>query len=161
MAQSNPAPEPTCSGPFIDCHTPLFPDDLWRAIRGWFRRETGWRFPFSGMWREGAAYLESMPRLERYICCGYAHRPGISRERNRFYAALPRRSPKAVSQGCAHQDDKDLAALAEETLVLGLQGFTIHGQVQNVAAEDPRWFPPTRWSRIAAVSPVCCGRFPT
>ena len=129
------------AGPFIDFHTHLFPDPLWRAILGWFGRETEWRFPFRGMWQEGAAFLEGLSRLERYVCCGYAHRPGIARELNRFYAELPQHSPKAVPLGCAHQDDPDLAGLAEEAFAQGLWGFKIHGQVQRVAPDDPRWAP--------------------
>jgi hypothetical protein len=93
------------------------------------------------MWREGAAFLEGLPRLERYVCFGYAHRPGVARELNRFYADLPLHSPKAVPLGCAHQDDADLPGLAEEAFARGLCGFKIHSQVQRVAPDDPRWAP--------------------
>jgi predicted TIM-barrel fold metal-dependent hydrolase len=130
----------TWKGPFIDFHTHLFPDRLGRAISAWFHKE-GWRFSFEGNWREGAVFLEGVPGLERYVCFGYAHKPGIARELNDFYARIPEVSPRAVPLACVHQDDERMAELAHAALDAGCRGFKIHCQVQAVSPADPRFDP--------------------
>jgi hypothetical protein len=127
-------------GPYIDFHVHLFPERLRLAIRNWFLK-VGWQLWFDRPWEEAAAFLEGLEPLERYVCFGYAHRPGIARELNAFYAAVGRASPKAVALGCLHQDDLDPGRLAEEALDAGLAGFKLHCQVQQVAPDDARLFP--------------------
>lgn len=126
---------------FIDFHTHLFPDKLHAAIVKWFETRVAWDWHFKKGWKEAAAYLEEMPGLVRYLSFGYAHKPGIARELNRFYAEIPSFSPKAVPLMCAHQDDENLAELALEAFEMGLKGIKIHCQVQNVSPSDQRFFP--------------------
>lgn len=127
--------------PFIDFHTHTFPDKLQAAITGWFQANTEWRWHFEGSWREITAHLEAMKGLIRYVTFGYAHKPGIARELNQFYAELMKASPKAVALMCAHQDDEDLKGIAKEAFGLGLKGVKIHCQVQKVSPSDERFFP--------------------
>lgn len=126
---------------FIDFHIHLFPDKLHAAIVKWFETRVAWDWHFKKGWKETAAYLEEMPGLTRYVPFGYAHKPGIARELNRFYAQIPLHSPKAVPLMCAHQDDVDLAGLALEGFEMGLKGVKIHCQVQNISPSDPRFIP--------------------
>lgn len=126
---------------YIDFHVHLFPEKLRVAIYRWFRENTGWEFYFQKPWEDGVSFLEGLPALERYVCFGYAHKPGIARELNRFYAAIPKISPKALPLGCVHQDDPDVAAIAAEGFDLGLAGFKLHCQVQKVEPGDRRLWP--------------------
>lgn len=128
-------------GGYIDFHVHLFPEKLYAAILGWFDTNTSWRFKFRGDWREAVEFLEAKERLERYVCFGYAHKKGISRELNGFYSEVGRLSPKAIPLMTAHQDDDDLAGIAEEGFQLGLKGVKIHCQVQNASPADPRFDP--------------------
>lgn len=132
--------EPYC-GPYIDFHTHLFPEKLNSAVRNWFDANTSWRFRFRGEWREVADFLEADARLLKYVCFGYAHKKGISRELNRFYAEIPKYSPKAVPLMTAHQEDENLTEIAKEAFDLGLAGVKIHCQVQKASPSDPRFFP--------------------
>ncbi len=127
--------------PFIDFHTHMFPDRLHRAIVEWFEREVDWHWTFREGYVKVIEYLEAMPGLKRYLTFGYAHKPGIARGLNRFYAEVGKLSPKAVPLFCAHQGDEDLAGLAEEAFALGLKGVKLHCQVQKASPSDPRFFP--------------------
>ncbi len=126
---------------WIDIHTHIMPDKLYAAIRNWFSVNAGWDLLYKGTWRDAASLLESTEGLCRYLAFGYAHKPGIAGELNRFYAELPSFSPKAISLGCAHQDDDDLRGMAKNAFSMGLRGFKVHCQVQKVAPCDRRLWP--------------------
>ena len=84
---------------WIDFHIHTFPDKLFTAIRAWFVNNPGWRFPFEGGSGEIVRYLEGMEGLEKYLCFGYAHKPGIAEDLNHFYLEIIKASPKALALG--------------------------------------------------------------
>lgn len=129
------------SKPFIDFHTHIFPDELFNAIVQWFKKNEGWEFYFQGNTGEIIKFLDGIPNLEKFVCFGYAHKPGIASKLNEFYASLKKLSAKAVPLGCVHQDDEDIAGIAEAALDSGLVGFKLHCHVQKVMPDDPRLYP--------------------
>lgn len=135
-------------GSFVDFHVHLYPEKLYAAVLRWFNANTAWRFPFTRPWDEAATLLSEMERLQRFVCFGYAHRPGIAAELNEFYAEAARRFPKAIGLMCAHQEDRDLAGLADAAFASGLKGVKLHCQVQAVSPADPRFDP--LWERVIA-----------
>lgn len=135
-------------GSFIDFHVHLYPEKLYAAILKWFYANSQWRFPYTKPWEEAATLLSGMELLERFVCFGYAHKPGIAGELNAFYAAVAARFPKAVALMCAHQDDPNLARLADDAFAAGLKGVKLHCQVQRISPADRRFDP--LWERVIA-----------
>jgi hypothetical protein len=124
--------------PFIDFHTHIFPDKLFQAIIQWFKSNAGWEFYFNGGVDEIVRFLDDIPNLEKFVCFGYAHKPGIARKLNEFYSGIRKLSNKAIPLGCVHQDDEDIVVITESALADGLPGFKLHCQVQQVTPFDTR-----------------------
>jgi predicted TIM-barrel fold metal-dependent hydrolase len=130
-------PAPTF--PCVDAHVHLHPEGLARAIERWFAAH-GWvnAHPF-----EPAAVADTLRArgVRRFCFFSYAHKPGMSRELNRWLSAQAARLPDAVALGTLHPDDPDLEAVAAEaTDELGLRGFKFHHSVQRFHVDDERLF---------------------
>jgi uncharacterized protein len=130
-------PAPTF--PCVDAHVHLHPEGLARAIERWFAAH-GWvnAHPF-----EPAAVADTLRArgVGRFCFFSYAHKPGMSRELNRWLSAQAARLPDAVALGTLHPDDPDLEAVAAEaTDELGLRGFKFHHSVQRFHVDDERLF---------------------
>jgi uncharacterized protein len=131
------APLPTM--PCVDVHVHLHPERLASAIERWFANH-GW---VSGHSFEPAAVADTLRArgVRRFCFFSYAHRPGMSRDLNRWLAATATKLPDAVALGTLHPDDPDVDAVAAEaTGDLGLRGFKFHHSVQKFHVDDPRLF---------------------
>jgi uncharacterized protein len=130
---------PAPAFPCVDAHVHLHPEALARAIERWFAAH-GWvnAHPF-----EPAAVADTLRArgVRRFCFFSYAHKPGMSRELNRWLSAQAARLPDAVALGTLHPDDPDLDAVAAEaTGELGLRGFKFHHSVQRFHVDDERLF---------------------
>jgi predicted TIM-barrel fold metal-dependent hydrolase len=130
---------PGPASPCIDAHVHLHPEALARAIERWFA-EHGWvnAHPF-----DPAAVADSLRArgVRRFCFFSYAHKPGMSRDLNRWLAGQAARLPEAVALGTLHPDDPDLDDVAREaTGDLGLRGFKFHHSVQRFHVDDERLF---------------------
>jgi predicted TIM-barrel fold metal-dependent hydrolase len=130
---------PAPAFPCVDAHVHLHPEPLARAIERWFAAH-GWvnAHPF-----DPAAVADTLRArgVRRFCFFSYAHKPGMSRELNRWLAQQAARLPDAVALGTLHPDDPDLDAVAAEaTGELGLRGFKFHHSVQRFHVDDERLF---------------------
>jgi predicted TIM-barrel fold metal-dependent hydrolase len=135
-----PPPPPGPAFPCIDAHVHLHPERLARAIDRWFA-DHGW---ISGHSFEPRAVADTLAArgVRRFAFFSYAHRPGMSRDLNRWLSAQAARLPGTIALGTLHPDDPDLDAVAREaTGDLGLRGFKFHHSVQRFHVDDARLFP--------------------
>ncbi|MCX7770155.1 MAG: amidohydrolase family protein [Proteobacteria bacterium] len=128
------------NGNLIDFHTHVFPDKLYEAIKNWFVKNVGWEFYFKGSSRDVLNFLENNSRIAKYICFGYAHKPNISDDLNKFYGSLSKIYKKAIPLGCFHQEDDNLVSVIKKAFSYGLIGFKLHCQVQKVSPNDERLY---------------------
>jgi predicted TIM-barrel fold metal-dependent hydrolase len=125
--------------PSIDAHVHLHPEPLARAIERWFA-DHDW---IAGHSFDPAAVADTLRArgVRRFCFFSYAHKPGMSRELNRWLSRQAARLPDAVALGTLHPDDPDLDDVAREaTGDLGLRGFKFHHSVQRFHVDDPRLF---------------------
>lgn len=124
----------------VDCHTHLFPERLFAAIRRWFDG-AGWRIPYPYRTAEVLAQLRGFG-VEQVWALTYAHRPGVAAGVNRWLGGLAAREPLVRGFFSVHPEDDDPAALAREALDRhGLSGLKLHAEVQKLAVDDRRLDP--------------------
>jgi predicted TIM-barrel fold metal-dependent hydrolase len=133
--------EPPAGFRYIDAHTHLHPPRLFAAIRRWFDEHTDWNLQGPSEPDAVAAALRAAG-VERFVFFSYAHRPGMSRELNRWLRDAGAGLPDGIPLGTVHADDDDPGAVVEEALgTLGLGGLKLHIQVQRFYPDDPRLDP--------------------
>jgi uncharacterized protein len=125
--------------PSIDAHVHLHPEPLARAIERWFV-DHDWIAAHSF---DPAAVADTLRArgVRRFCFFSYAHKPGMSRELNRWLSRQAAQWSDAIALGTLHPDDPDLDDIAREaTGDLGLRGFKFHHSVQRFHVDDPRLF---------------------
>ena len=126
---------------YIDIHTHLHPDRLFRAIRRWFAEHSNWRFDSPIEPELVAAFLRDRG-VERFVYFSYAHKAGIAREINAWLHGVRLRVPDGIPLGTIHPDDPDLMEAVDEALLgYGFHGFKFHINVQRFFPDDPRVLP--------------------
>ncbi len=126
---------------YIDIHTHLHPDRLFRAIRRWFAEHSNWRFDSPTEPELVAAFLRDRG-VERFVYFSYAHKAGIAREINAWLHGVRPRAPDGIPLGTIHPDDPDLMEAVDEALLgYGFHGFKFHINVQRFFPDDPRVLP--------------------
>ena len=137
---------------YIDAHTHLHPDWLFRAIRRWFAEHSDWKLRYLTEPEWVADFLRAHD-VERFVCFSYAHKPGIAREINRWLGEVGRRLPDAIPLGTVHAADDDPLGIVEEALsTYGFRGLKIHIQVQRFYPDDPALLP--IYERLVALDRV-------
>ncbi len=125
---------------FWDTHVHLFPDKLLQAIWKWFRR-AGWNIPFSGqdpdtlysIWQESGA--------QRAFLLPYCHKPGMSRDLNRWIRNYCQLHPELVPFATVHPLDEDREEILETALdSWGFAGIKLQLAVLGYPADDPSLF---------------------
>ena len=123
--------------PIIDAHAHIYPDKI--APRAVPAIGTFYLVPMQG---EGTAD----DLLARYGECGITHAivhsvattaksvPTI----NSFIADQCARHPEFIGFGTMHQEFEDVEAEVDRALALGLHGFKLHPDTQQVNMDDPR-----------------------
>ncbi|MBI3104211.1 MAG: amidohydrolase [Candidatus Rokubacteria bacterium] len=126
---------------YIDVHTHLHPEWLFRAIRRWFAERSNWNLESPTDPAVVAAFLRERG-VERFLYCSYAHKAGIAREINAWLHATRARAPGGLPLGTIHPDDPDMLEGAEEALTgYDFPGFKFHINVQRFFPDDPRVMP--------------------
>ncbi len=126
---------------YIDIHTHLHPERLFRAIRRWFAEHSDWRFDSPTEPELVAAFLRDHG-VERFVYFSYAHKAGIAREINAWLHGVRPRAPGGIPLGTIHPDDPDLMEAVDEALLgYGFHGFKFHINVQRFFPDDPRVLP--------------------
>ena len=126
---------------YIDIHTHLHPERLFRAIRRWFAEHSDWRFDSPTEPELVAAFLRDHG-VERFVYFSYAHKAGIAREINAWLHGVRQRVPDGIPLGTIHPDDPDLMEAVDEALLgYGFHGFKFHINVQRFFPDDPRVLP--------------------
>ena len=126
---------------YIDIHTHLHPERLFRAIRRWFAEHSDWRFDSPTEPDLVAAFLRDRG-VERFVYFSYAHKAGIAREINAWLHGVRPRVPDGIPLGTIHPDDPDLMEAVDEALLgYGFHGFKFHINVQRFFPDDPRVLP--------------------
>lgn len=126
---------------YIDFHTHLHPEGLFRAIRRWFAERSDWKleYPTDPEW---VARFLGEQGVERFVFCSYAHKAGIARGINAWLQATARELPAGIPLGTVHPDDPDMLEAADEALEhFGFAGFKLHINVQRFFPDDPRMLP--------------------
>ena len=130
-------PPPTAIA--VDCHTHLFPERLFAAIRRWFA-DVGWVILYPHRTEEVLARLREFGVRECWAL-PYAHRAGVAGELNAWMGQVQREHAMVRGFFAVHPED-DVADLARRALDdHGLCGLKIHCEVQQVAVSDPRLDP--------------------
>ena len=126
---------------YIDIHTHLHPERLFRAIRRWFAEHSDWRFDSPTEPELVAAFLRDRG-VERFVYFSYAHKAGIAREINAWLHGVRSRAHDGIPLGTIHPDDPDLMEAVDEALLgYGFHGFKFHINVQRFFPDDPRVLP--------------------
>jgi len=121
----------------VDCHTHLFPDRLFEAIRGWFDR-AGWDIPYPYRVTEVLSLLRGFG-VEEAWALTYAHRAGVAEGVNAWLGEVVRREPMVRGFFSVHPEDADPVGVVRRALdEHGLSGLKLHCEVQRLAVDDPR-----------------------
>lgn len=137
---------------YIDAHTHLHPEWLFRAIRRWFAEHSDWKLAYPTEPEHVAEFLRAHG-VERFVYFSYAHKPGLAREINRWLWDTAKRLPDGIPLGTVHAGDDDPLGIAEEALTTyGFRGLKLHIQVQRFYPDDPRMLPV--YERLAALDRV-------
>jgi uncharacterized protein len=119
--------------PIVDAHVHVFNDRLFAAVRAWFDAHA-WSIRYRPPAEAVAEFLLSRG-VAHVVVLHYAHKPGISREMNRFIAGLFADEPRVTPLATVLPGEPDAEAILEEAFGLGLRGVKIHCHVQCVAPD--------------------------
>lgn len=121
----------------VDVHMHLFPEPLFRAIRGWFDH-AGWKIPYP--WRTGEILeLAARFRVSEIWALAYAHKPGVSRDLNRWMGETQAKYPLVRGFATVHPGDDDPAGVVMEAIESHrLSGLKLHAEVQAFGVDDVR-----------------------
>jgi predicted TIM-barrel fold metal-dependent hydrolase len=121
----------------VDCHTHLFPERLFAAIRRWFCG-VGWQIPYPHATEEVLGLLRGWG-VEQVWALTYAHRPGVAEGINAWLGELVRAEPMVRGFFSVHPADDEPRVIAERALERHrLQGLKLHAEVQDLAVDDRR-----------------------
>lgn len=112
-----------------------------QAIFLFFHEQYRWDPPFSTSPRSILGSLEKQG-VEKAFALAYSHKPGYSRELNRWLACFCKDNPLLVPFGAIHPLDPDLQAVAIECLdKYRFPGIKLHCLVQKCSPYDKNLFP--------------------
>jgi predicted TIM-barrel fold metal-dependent hydrolase len=121
----------------IDAHVHLFPDRVYDALYRWFEKHA-WRCRYRLYAEQVVEHLTGRG-VSRFCALHYSHKPGMSRELNRFAAEAARAHPQILPLGTVLPGEPDAREILREALgPLGLRGIKIHCHVQQLAPDDAR-----------------------
>lgn len=121
----------------FDAHVHLFPDRLFEAIWRWFDAHA-WPVRYRLHAEQVVEFLVGHG-VARFCGLAYSHRPGMSRDLNRFMTETARAHSQIVPLGTVLPGEPDAEEIVREALgPLGLRGLKLHCHVQQIAADDPR-----------------------
>ena len=128
-------------GPLWDAHVHLFPEKLMQAIYHFFRNHYHWKLPFPA---HPAALMEHLQKdgVNQAFVLAYVHKPGLSRQVNRWLAELTTEHRWLVPFGAVHPQDSDLEQVLSEALdQYSFAGIKLHCLVQQISPDDETLYP--------------------
>lgn len=124
----------------IDFHTHFFPANLFRAIWKWFD-EFGWDIQNKIFADELIEKLKSIG-VTKMVLLNYSHKPGMSRELNRWTREFADRHAGIIPFGAVHPMDEDKDKVIDQCFDdYGFYGIKLHAIVLGMAVDDPVFFP--------------------
>jgi len=115
--------------PVIDAHVHVFPEGIFSAVWQWFEKH-GWSIRYQ--LRTGRLFEFLLSRgVAHIVALQYAHKPGISRQLNRYMEKKCRTYPNQITgmatvlPGEAHAEE-----ILQEAFDAGLGGLKLHAHVQ-------------------------------
>lgn len=121
----------------VDCHTHLFPDGFYRALRAWFD-QNAWSIRFRGNAEEAIDALAAAG-VSRLVALVYAHKPGAAAALNAFLAEVCQSDSRVIGVGTVLPGEPDARRIVRDAVgVHGLRGIKLHCHVQRMAVDDPR-----------------------
>ena len=122
---------PSGLAPVVDAHVHVFPDPIFKAVRGWFD-EYGWPIRYKLPSEDLIRFLLSRG-VSHVVALQYAHKPGIARDLNRYMAGLCGRFPGRVTgMATLFPGEPEAGAVLREAFAMGLSGVKLHTHVQCV-----------------------------
>ena len=126
---------------YIDAHTHLHPQRLFRAIRRWFDEHSDWTLE-SPTEPEVVARFLACRGVERFVFFSYAHKAGISRDLNPWLHETAARAPERPrARHRARRRPRPALRRRRGARRLWLQGLKFHIHVQRFHPDDPRMLP--------------------
>jgi len=122
--------------PVVDAHVHVFPDKLFAAIWRWFDQH-GWPVRYK-LAAESVIQFQLDRGVTRLVALLYAHKPGISRDLNRFMAQIAAAEPRVIGLGTVFPGEPGAAEIVREAFALGLRGIKLHCHVQAFSPDDVR-----------------------
>ena len=121
---------------FVDAHTHLFPDGIYRALWKWFDANA-WSIQFRG---NAEAVLEELARIgtQTTVALIYAHKPGIAEALNAYLSQICASTPSVVGVGTVLPGEPDALRIAKEAITKHkLRGIKLHCHVQKIPIDHP------------------------
>ena len=122
----------------IDSHCHIYPDAI--AERASAAIGTFYDIPIDADGRVSTLLEASaLAGISHHVVCSVATTPHQVASINRFLSESVKMHPdRLTGLGALHQDSDDMEADIEQAVSLGLRGFKIHPDVQQVAVDDER-----------------------
>jgi hypothetical protein len=115
--------------PVIDAHVHIFPRSILSAIRKWFD-ENAWHIRYQMTSSEIFEFLLSHG-IKHIIALQYAHKPGISRQLNKYMSEKCREYENRVTgMATVFPGEENAEIILQEAFDSGLGGLKLHAHVQ-------------------------------
>ena len=115
--------------PVIDSHVHVFPADLFSKIHNWFD-ENAWQIRYRMKTSEVFDFLLSRG-IGHVIALQYAHKPGISRQLNRYMAEkCSQFRGRVTGMATVYPGEEGAEEILQEAFDAGLKGLKLHAHVQ-------------------------------
>lgn len=120
---------PSKLSPVIDAHVHVFPDSIFTAVWKWFDKHA-WHIRYQMSSAQIIDFLLSRG-VQHVVALQYAHKPGISRQLNKYMRDLCRSSGNRVTGMATVFPGEDAAdKILQEAFDAGLCGLKLHAHVQ-------------------------------
>lgn len=122
-------------GMVVDAHVHVFPDELFRAVWGWFDH-FGWPIRYRLRTPDLLEFLFSRG-IDHVVALQYAHKPGIARRLNEYMLDLCSGNPDITGMATVFPGEADAAVILRDAFDAGLKGVKLHSHVQCFRMDSP------------------------
>ncbi len=120
----------------VDSHVHVFPDNLFKAVWGWFD-QFAWPIRYRLDSKAVIDFLLSRG-IGRLVAFQYAHKAGIAEDLNKYMGELCRAYPKQMTgMATVFPGEPDSARILKDAFKKGLAGVKLHAHVQCFDMNSP------------------------